>query len=651
MAKGTIIGPATYDVVTYMPRIVVEAKRAWSDSWTWLPYVYALRAEEAASPQSSHATLAHDFGTILREDMPVFDYYPPLDLMGSYVRLLADTGWSATPIPFWHGYVIDDEDDGGRQTFRAVGLEYFLDEKIMHSWTTDGQIDRPLRFNEQQGRGDGIIGNAYTSGASPVFGGSELWTNLDILNYLVTNVLSASPVTWSIAGLVGGVAKTPALQMLDEREEMHDLYGLTVREALDRLVDRRRGVGWRVKVNDAGTSAYIETFSMFDKEYWIGGRRIRANSNLTEVIFDDVIDIELRIRYSAIHKWDQVVVRGGPVYSTATYSANPLATSTWAPLVPDWTNAQQSAYESAADDNERRAEKYENVFCRFRVPDDWDWTMNGAALVPTVDEDGELDFSTGGIAHREGHVWERELPFETIKEGDQVDYRKPFAFCYEPTSASYQLLDRLVVQEEEDSDSVTEYPTPFYFSDRELALTLRPRINHLFAALHWSPPEGASEIDSVIAWDTIQLTAMVETDAHLQVTRQLTATSSTGARRTLVIEEPDAVAWYVVPGTVTDVSGGTRDTHPGGLVRNDVERLRALAAFAAAWYGENRQTIDLMVKSILLAHPVGSLIVSAGIGGAVHDIRTVVTSREWNFEDGTTRIKTGYDELRFRDLP
>jgi hypothetical protein len=98
------------------------------------------------------------------------------------------------------------------------------------------------------------------------------------------------------------------------------------------------------------------------------------------------------------------------------------------------------------------------------------------------------------------------------------------------------------------------------------------------------------------------------------------------------------------------VQGADKVEHEGGFMRNDVARLHAIASFAAAWYGKSRQTIDLTIKTLSISHPVGSLIVAASSGGYTIPIRTAVTSREWDFVHGTTRIKTGFDELRFKDI-
>ena len=651
MATITIAGAESYAPMAYIPRVYVQARPDWQSEWQWRPYVYALQASQQASPQGSYAVLAYDYGTILREDRLGFRSYWPIALNGWYVRLIIDNGWSDTLPIIWVGYVVDEEDDGGRQTFRAVGLEHFLETRIAHSWTRDGQIDRALKFNETGARGQGLIGNAYapatpdetlTYPSSLVFGGKARWTNLDIIKYLISRALADSPVPWLLSGLDDdGSPMSNATHMLADRYEVHDLYGMTVREALDRLIDRRLGVGWRVRTTPEGY-AYIEPFSLFDSNYHVGEKHILPNESLTELALDGLLDIEPRIRFSDLNRWDKVIVRGGPIYSTATWCAIPAADE-YAPLKSDWPYALEQDYQNAADDDERRSERFETVYCRFRVPQDWDWTMGGHALVPTIEEDGTCNFAVPGVAHWPGHVFERELPLPTNKETgldvDREDLRRPLLFCFEPESQTYQLLDRLIVDDQ-------EYPTPFYFSDRELAFTIRPRINHLFASLHWTPPEGATDIEPVIAYDSLYLTAMVETDARLSVQVDL----QDAASRVLYIDVPDAVAWYVVPGTVIDVKGADKVEHEGGFMRNDVARLHAIASFAAAWYGKSRQTIDLTIKTLSISHPVGSLIVAASSGGYTIPIRTAVTSREWDFVHGTTRIKTGFDELRFKDL-
>jgi len=119
-----------------------------------------------------------------------------------------------------------------------------------------------------------------------------------------------------------------------------------------------------------------------------------------------------------------------------------------------------------------------------------------------------------------------------------------------------------------------------------------------------------------------------------------------------MIQDPDAEAWYIVPGTVIDVVDGALVRHDGGWVRDDSPRLRQKAVFAAAWYATPRATLAYEFDTIGVGFPCGVMV--SGVNGpeGFTNIGTVVTQRTWTFS-GTgckTTVTTGFSDIDFPTL-
>jgi hypothetical protein len=155
------------------------------------------------------------------------------------------------------------------------------------------------------------------------------------------------------------------------------------------------------------------------------------------------------------------------------------------------------------------------------------------------------------------------------------------------------------------------------------------------------------------------LTVAVETPTHPTVTVETLAPPTLGPTpvpifesRKLVIDIPDAQVWVVGPATVVGVNAdGTPQYHSGDRVtRDDTERLRTVAAVAAAVYGKRRTSIRMTRRGLIGPNALGHVIQSVSIGQEVHDVNSPVTERRFDFVNGTTEISTGWVELDARAI-
>jgi hypothetical protein len=180
-----------------------------------------------------------------------------------------------------------------------------------------------------------------------------------------------------------------------------------------------------------------------------------------------------------------------------------------------------------------------------------------------------------------------------------------------------------------------------------LAFMVDPQINHQYALNHFDDEVNDSASTPEIDYTTMALTAFFKTDTTVQVYLETLNLPLGAMVREKRINMPNAGAWYVVPGTVTDVTDGALVLHEGGLVRDDIGVLQQVAAMAATWYSVPRAQLRLQIKTCATINPVGSM-----IGGMFGPegwtwVNSVVSRRTWDFSGSSpsTLIQTGFDEL------
>lgn len=630
----------------------VYAKRAWTDDWTWLPFMDVRRCSDVLAPSIPEAELVADFGFIKRAERSDFEAWAPYTVNGAYIQIGAFDHWSQPKI--WYG-VADLEEvfpDGniefpsGQQTFIAFGLEHLLDRIIIHGgFTNDGYIDRPMVFNEGRKHGLSYSGNRQTG--SLYFGVGGEFSNLDIVNHLLTYWVNTGPITYELAG---------EYAVLDSVIETHDFEGMSVLDALHALIRRHRGASFKLLTTGSGT-VYIHVVSLHSEPLYVEDVAIPANTEQTDVSFSGLRNVEPTITFDGLHLFDRFIVKGGPIFSCFSLS---YADGT---LEKDWTSTQETNYKAGTGtssdpatkhDLERKREAYAAVYQRFQVPASWDGEAGDGIggtqynALPSTFPASAVDIATTANLHMEGKTFERELPLALARAASGVpEYRRPFAVFYvdDPENPGTYIpamghqLNALGYQ----NISVE-------MGDTGLSIQLDAEVNHILGLNHFdtgSPAAEATEIDPISDWEDLIVTVNLETDKYLYLDTVNLGYPVGENPRIMMIAVPDAEAWYVVPGTVTGVSDGALVHSTGGLVRDDSKRLRVAAARAIAWYGIPRAILQYDVGQISLAHPAGTMIRSISGPEGVTNVNTVVTSREWRFngQEQMTNVVTGFVEL------
>lgn len=650
--------------ITDVPALRVSTRSAWTDSWLELDYAQPLRVTNVAAPGISSAVIQYDYGSVKREDATSFANVNPLDLKGFFVKIEAvtDPGGSETVEALFYGYVPaetirpdssygDTDQASGVYFAEAYGLEYLLDNRKIYGAATDAgtsgafaSIRHTPVFNEQTDRGLSSAGNRSTSqltigsGATErtayVFSNDgEFWTGTDIAEY-VLEWFGAGPSSGDMPHIeLGGQFSLLAYW----QPVRMDLEGLTVREALNRVIDRRRGVGWCIRVieDPEGTDVVdVHVFSTIGTSVTEDTITIAANTEIFSLTLDDNIRIQnvsLKIEQHSKYGW--VYVRGAPLTSVFTLSMT-------IHLEEGWSAAEQTAYDAATDEA-RSTDKYRHVYTRFVVPDDYDFLAN---VNPTVELDGTVDTLDVAPMRVWGRKLLRQLPLvkPATRDGGALiesEFREPFAVMKHPAPAGavdpqYLMIDRL--------EAIGLPSANVRMLDHGLGVEILPPFNHAFALNNFS---GDSQNLPAVDYTTLEVTVAMETDEHLRYVSQIAGSSEPD--RILYIDIPDAQLWIIKDGTITDIAndGSLIEQSGNAVLRTDVARLKSIAALAKAWYSVQRGVLSYDYEGVLTSFPVGGYIGTVLAGGYVEDVESPITAVSYNLTDFSTSIATGFEEL------
>lgn len=607
MATTIIHNPAATWVARPSMATQVYYRWSWADAWQWLPEAWCSEIVDAVAPSTSSATIQYQFGTLLTPGQTTAAVYAPGGLLGAYVLVEGLNPYGRWPL--WVGIVQHEQTQAwgnadvptGTQQYMATGLEYLLDRvELRGAYTSTGQIDRPLEFNSTRGFGTHYTANMSTDDDGwPVFGPyGDYWNHRAVFDYVMHWYLP-STVTWELAN-------ADVVQALGYVEpKSYD--GYTVRQVFDDLFDRRRGLGWCVRVDSYRNVAVVHVFSDLAEPLVIGGATIPANPEQADVYYDGVIDAQPTYRFSDIAHYDAVQVLGGPVFTTLSFDEAVL------PKVDEIAEVDTGSDGAGEDVRVTRLASY-------TLLPDWDWySPTGDNAAPGVNWDGEILREVAPAVYNQARAFERRLPFYD----DRDEPRPPFVVVW--MDSKWQFVERAKRGEVSQSLGLN-------LADETVGFTLTGADTEY----------GESALPAYGNWI---LTATLPTDRRLAV--RVTIGSPPTIERVRTIEVPEAIAHWVCAQTVLDVDAlGQLIRYQGdSTYYSDVALLRNIAALAVAWYGLRRSSLDVQVSGITFEYLPGVLIRQSKSSYFSTPVETVVTSRRWDFVQQTTSVETSYDEL------
>jgi hypothetical protein len=406
--------PATTTAFGKVGRFV-EIKQNWSDAWTFVPWLTPIRCEHMAAPDVDTATFLYNFGSIKREHETAFSAYVPVTLRDYYVRISIQRPGELV-IPYWHGVIADEEvvtqsptAARGDQKVTAYGLAHLLDRKpVQSAWVEEGVLLQEIgwvpKVNKENRTSQSIEGNRSNtveaaSGVHHYSKDKAVWTNKEYIQYVLREFGPASPV-FELAG---------QLDVLDEIKQSYDVENLSIWGILNRLIDRRDGVGL-VPITDGVGKVYLFVFTVTDVDISLGTTTLPANINPLALNLSTVFPYnhlvgELPFRFTSINQYDTIEIRGERIQGTGTWSYVDVT------LENGWGSAEKTDYDSppgiAATDLEgndlaRGSDRLKKVYARHRVPKDWDWKIGDGAgggktnLNIFVNLDGTIDLNKPG---------------------------------------------------------------------------------------------------------------------------------------------------------------------------------------------------------------------------------------------------------------
>jgi hypothetical protein len=695
----------------------VYVKRLWADPWAEVEGLYCDTFKLACSPDVSEAQLSWTFGRVMPPGETEFGNRFTLGYEGYYVRIELDqtpfgeVPWSTatyTPIR-WYGVIVDSAQDrggiganptAGKQRLICRGLEYLLhrtivDSSFVKTSTGEAEIGRAIAFNLGSGdetehtRKDNRSTAAGAEG-SYIFAASldeadcDPWYGDEIADYLLAY---HNPKDRT------GTVKIPfqldpgfSASVLHKFSPTLHAQGKSVKEVLDELIDRRRGVAWYVDVNvtEAGGLVVSETPQVvavtFNKDAIIlpSGAVIPPNPVQTAWLFDDLATINsCSLVSDTATQFDRVVARGEPL--GACFTIDYTSTTNEA----DWDAALTTAYNAGAsgdagyaalDDYQkmsanqqfRRSDKFLKVFRYFRVPPTWAGSVNGSVACPNPDDAGgaTVKFWYPGMRFK-GHLpllTERDYAdVEAVTEEEltksKPEYLRPFALIYDNTATRYYYLDRMAhggaLVDDMPESGGRDYSAHLRMQDDAFGIIVdvSGHPQHMIASSDFTPTDDVDAIQPAdLPWQNIFATVFAEFDQQLEARWPLgVLATDADAIKELIIHVANARLDYLTPGTLIGIdSAGAALATAGGYVRDDRALLKDIARSAFQWYGQTRQALSVSRHFLIPDVALGTLVTFVGDAADLEEVNSVVTSQTFDLLAGTVSTQTQFAQLDLR---
>ncbi len=669
-------------------RVIAQIAKTWPTAVTTWPsdmtkYLEPMTAEEAWGPSMGQCDIRQTFGVLRQPDKNGFGSYgvlPGLDrsggtLLGNFVRLCKRNEDSAGTVtyagetydPFWWGVVCEaardtdgadgdgGDDAAGTAAWKCAGLGYLL-EKMRpirgHELNAASLVADPgeiLEFNKVVG-GDRSaaaydIGEWSRSSFVHDRRGGAAWTADDVVKYLLYGHadIRESEIRWDLAG------QTDALNFSDH----WDLRGLTIYQALVRVINARRGVSFRIQMDAITGNPTVYVNSLASVAYSAGGATFPANNAATPVVFsgdrwkDGVSLVE---KEGAV--FDEVIMEGQRPLYTATLQYKADGTGD---LVKGWDTALESSWTSTTKDP-----KYEHVWRRFKLRGDWDWTpIIGSATIAN----GRRTYFTQGDTEYPRSDDNDALYGEGGYTGGRIAH-VPAPNKWPVTAIRFERLTGLIEGSDYKALQVT------YAGTGQLPVT----------AVDWSlarlPPLIFLSANSGSTWSDVSADYTVccasDTAAvHLgnsiaDAVRVKAAVAASTARLAMTlsfrIPEPTYVSWrrprasrpkdyprrvvlplhlgdthFIMASTIVGLTGTAAKSMAAGFTTlTQINDLTQVLGAQRGWYSNPERELswtEVGDVDITAARLPGTMVTTADLGDRVAQIYGIVTRRIWDFSE------------------
>lgn len=650
MASTVIAGGALGQGIFETEYYSVWVKQRWADDWQFVPYLFPNESVEHCWPEISSASFIWEYGEFLNLWDDPGDILIPLNLQDWFISI-----WVSTPYGDFLGWIgvvtgeglkVEGLDsatgiDRGVQVIRANGLEDILRKRIVQgSYVQDPEsgevayLPRGRAFNKRYGKGLSLLGNRSADVESEfgvyTFGDDgEVWNNRHVVEYLLA-MFGGTEVPFYLAGQV---------EILEQIEREWEFDGKDMFSALGELIDRKRGMIAHLVTAGAGP-VFIEVLSISETAISGEGVYLPPNPLPMDLEAGEDPNIDMSLNIEALNAYDEIIVRSAEAIKAVFTAGFDDGT-----LEEGWPAEDEADY-VVAEDKARTADYLSRVFAFFRVPKNFDW----AGVSPYVDELGYVD------PEGQGAYWNTDVSFERyllwLEEAGmnetEPEFVEPFGVILVPETTGegedeedtsyYCFLDKL--------ETLDKPGLQMRMADQEFGIIVRGRAAHLVALNHW--PEGTiGSVSPEYDYETLLFTVCVKTDEILKVTLPvLDGGWASPLGKQIIMTVPGIECWIIAPNTVVDVEEGELVIYDGEpILRDDSDKLRAIAYLAWVWFGQQRATLDVRVKNNLNWFGVGSLVLTAVNGLSWERVGTVITAIRRNYVDHEQYVTTGWAEL------
>lgn len=705
----------------------VYTKTTWAAAWTEQPGVVCVKASWTASPTIPTATFYYRYGvgSVDGSDIQVWNKFT-LPTYG-YVRVVFNTFdlTKETDDPEyettmeWIGLAVEKEDmphgdqqvfdsaprEQGIQTFHAVGFEYLLDRAYVTSARAKEQSQsaedllycpefnyrgRPNSTVDEYANTEGVESKVFfipARSATTPTEDPEHWTTIDICKFVCAWCTPKSNTSTLVLPFefldVDDVMPT-----WDEPEL--DLEGQRVLVVLQNLVQRQRGLGFRLVVEPREEDTdiiRIIPFSLRDTTAAAGSLGTwNANINKVDVDLRNVAGVV--INDDGHSRFDRVRVVGGKVIYCFT---GPQYTDQFS---EGWTSAQETIYANGVSahadygdwsDTKQRIMDSLNL-SSAETKDVWTKFNLAERIPPQKKHFPPLDALTTtstDISPDMRYWFQRPLmPIVPLNTG--VDYtdseskfvwddsiESPMAFAttdIDGTDVGFDMrFGALAVADTEDEDAikmafsanVVATPNP-----REFSLYVIGTLPHLVG--FGGPAAISRDFGAAPGIEVEKITIAIEADRRTEVTASTSATVE--AVREQVIEVGDSYRVVVmVKDTIFGINPLTTAAGPASeykkitttkIIRDDRPEMESIASAAIAWYGTDRRSLRWSQKVPMSNLYVGQMIDQFQVNATTTaNAKTVITSisMQTTVSEGTNSTvvtewsyETQFAELDFR---
>jgi len=589
------IGGASRDTVRSNPTVVIEVREKWDDDHEWQIRSDLIPIRDSWGVSEQTAQFSRRYGPDVKLPGDEFTDYLPDSLLGYWVRIRYQSETGSEVV--WQGVVYDETYSvhgasglvgRGTTTYIARGPSTIAQKKrIWYTYWGDDPMHWLPHFNLSS---SGKIATNRTLSTNSrdaySFGSDATWTHLQALDH----VLNIYMQQWSGSERVGPTYTIGGqTDILSGRTSpiVRNASSMWLSDMIAQIIDPATGIDYVWLPTSTGYELRVFALQPFD--YSWGGVTLPKNpdSTIIDTLGDQFVDDSAcEVHLSERQRYDSVYVIGERIVVCGSGTA-----------IDDWSGADEIAYESGAGsdpsytaldhDRARSDDRFWNVYQRYAI-------LSDELTPPRLDTQGAYLASDGYIQTDDVST----LPVLPLYAG--VDYT-----VYPPSGSGDELLPPFAVASINGTDG-----SGYIMADRighlatidgassasisplpdALGLHVACQPNHLLAAFAFDDTRP-SETDPIGVMRYITIARRSDTRLALEFTAS--DADDSGRGESMVVEAPGCECWYLMPETIlgVDPSGGTLKRAPnqnGMLIRNDADKMAAIAAGAMARYLNSR---------------------------------------------------------------